>query len=60
MTQKAKHWLFKKSERFTINPRDGGIVGSLIGLGFAKRIGLVEYEITRKGKEWVSSLRGEK
>ncbi len=53
MTQKAKKWLSKQPEVFTINKQDSGIVGSLVGLGYVERLPKMEYRITTKGKEWI-------
>lgn len=57
MTQKAKQWLSRQQGTFEIDPQDGGIVGSLISLGYVKRLSSIEYEITQKGNDWVRNQR---
>lgn len=37
MAQVAKQWLARQSEVFTIDPKSGGIVGSLIGEGYVEK-----------------------
>lgn len=68
MAQRAKQWLARQSESFRINPRDGGIAGSLIGLGFVEKqvkqtqTGPIEtgaYVITEEGKQWTRNQRGQ-
>lgn len=55
MTQKAKRWLSRQKETFEINPQDGGIVGSLIGLGYVQKVSTLLYEITQSGKNWIKN-----
>lgn len=55
MTQKAKQWLNRQGDKFTIKPKDGGIIGSLVGLGYVRQF-TTEYRITNKGKRWIRTL----
>ncbi len=57
MSAVAKGFLRSKDSPFTINPKDGGTVGSLVGLGHVKReIRKTQadlYHITDKGRLWL-------
>lgn len=61
MTQKAKKWLYRSSKQydgrgFLIEEKDGGIAGSLAGLGFIKRdASMSKYQITLEGQEWIKN-----
>jgi hypothetical protein len=67
MTQTAKQWLAQQAETFSIDPGQGGMVGSLIALGYVKKeikrtpsgpslTG--RYIITPAGKEWIKNQLG--
>jgi len=68
--QKAKRWLYQANKQydgsgFPVQKRDGGIAGSLVGLGFIKRgvklkrpsgyIDQNQYQITPEGQEWIKN-----
>lgn len=55
MTQKAKHWLTQKSGTFQIKRENGGMVGSLIGLGYVEKLDALDYQITNKGLKWIKN-----
>jgi len=66
MAQRAKQWLAKQSSPFAASQKDGGIIGSLIGLGYAKKqvVQFADgprwtgfYVITGKGKDWTKHQR---
>lgn len=57
MTQKAKQWLSRQQETFEIDPQDGGIVGSLVELGYVQKVSILLYEITQSGKDWIKNQR---
>ncbi len=53
---KAKQWLRRKSNEgvkgFNIENEDGGIAGSLVGLGYLEK-NKAWYMITQAGKRWL-------
>lgn len=57
MSAVAKKFLRSKDNSFTINPKDGGTVGSLVGLGYVRRelrkTQADFYHITDKGRLWL-------
>jgi hypothetical protein len=61
MTQVAKHWLRSRhrlfgSYTFSVQREDGGIAGSLVGLGYLSHDALSNvYKITDSGRRWIGA-----